>query len=50
MPYTTTLSAASAAADAIIALRHRKHTVDITYIPTWVGVLYVAVVKELFAG
>ncbi len=27
VPYTTTLSAASAAADAIIALRHRKHTV-----------------------
>jgi carbamoyl-phosphate synthase large subunit len=27
VPYTTTLSAASAAADAIIALRHREHTV-----------------------
>jgi carbamoyl-phosphate synthase large subunit len=27
VPYTTTLSAASASADAIIALRHRKHTV-----------------------
>ncbi|MCG8467676.1 MAG: carbamoyl phosphate synthase large subunit, partial [Gemmatimonadetes bacterium] len=27
VPYTTTLSAASAAADAIIALRHRTHTV-----------------------
>ena len=27
VPYTTTLSAAAAAADAIIALRHRKHTV-----------------------
>ena len=27
VPYTTTLSAASAAADAIIALRHRRHTV-----------------------
>ena len=28
VPYTTTLSAASAAADAIIALRHRRHTVQ----------------------
>ena len=27
VPYTTTLSAASAAADAIIGLRHRRHTV-----------------------